>query len=351
MVFPCEVSGWTTCPHGNQEYNWRIGYGKTTLSVRRLTISIAILAAISCAVVPVSAKKKQTKTNPNQYNQVSNKAVNSAAGAFQAIDPKDLDPTTAYLLWQLTNKPELMNIEYLSYYLGPPDTSTNQIGVRSGAYYWYDHMRQPKCELYQEHDAPGDIIESQMMFHLPQSEDFNFKALKDPLGLPVRSFYDHDGHPTQMFQFVPNTTLSLASPANTYSIRKATVTYMGPPLGKPSPEDMQIAHDTYVAKSRIAANSGKVNWQNSLLVARDRVRMHPTDAEAHIALAESLKKTGNIHDAIGEYKTALSLNKYNQNIQQECIQGLKDLRVLPRDYNPNVMQNNTGIAGTNGKTH
>lgn len=318
-----------------------------TVSVRRLTISFVILSSLIFGGDIVHAKKNKQAT-PNQSTTTPDSSNLNTAGAFQAIDPEDLDPTTAYLLWQLTHKPELMNVEYLTYYLGAPDSTTHQIGIRSHAYYWYDSARQPKCELYQEHDKPGEVVESQMMFHLPQRDDFNFKALEDPLGPPVRRFFDHDGHATQMFQFVPNTTLSLASPMHTHSIRKATVTYMGPPLGNPSNEDMQIAHDTYVAKSRIAVNSGKVNWQSALLVARDRVRMHPMDVEAHLALAQALKKTGNIHEAIGEYKFAMSLSQYNQTAMQECVAGLKELRVLPANYGQNV-QGSTGIAGTQRK--
>ena len=323
------------------------GFGKRAVSVRRLTISFVILSALVFGGGTVHAKKNKQQ-NPSQSSAVPDSSNLNTAGAFQSIDPEDLDPTTAYLLWQLTHKPELMNIEYLSYYLGPPDSSTHQIGIRSYAYYWYDQSRQPKCELYQEHDKPGEVVESQMMFHLPQREGFNFKALEDPLGPPLRRFYDHDSHATQMFQFVPNTTLSLASPMHTHSIRKATITYMGPPLGLPSNEDMQIAHDTYVAKSKIAVNSGKVNWQNALLVAKDRVRLHPMEADAHLALAQALRRTGNIHDAIGEYKLAMSLGQYNQDTVHECVQGLKELRVLPADYNQNT-QGSTGIAGAQRK--
>ena len=233
-----------------------------------------------------------------------------------------------------------MDPEYLSYFLGAPFTQPNQPGIRSFVYHWQDQMGQPRAELHQEHDGPGDVVESTLVMHLPPSE-FTFKSMED-VGVPLRSFYDHDGHPTQMYGFVPGTTLSLATPVNAFAIRKATVTYQGGPLPKPSEDDMRLAHDTYVAKSRIAAKSSKTNWQNALLVARDRVRLHPADAEAHIALAQALKKTGNVHDAITEFKLALSLNKYNQDVQAECLEGLRELRVIPRED----VQSSTGIAGT-----
>jgi hypothetical protein len=37
----------------------------------------------------------------------------------------------------------------------------------------------------------------------------------------------------------------------------------------------------------------------------------------------------------------MAMNKYNDDIQQRCIQGLKELRVIPADYGTN---NATGVA-------
>lgn len=304
------------------------------MRAKRLALGLAVLAVLTNGADAFAAKK-----TPAQKQADS--TVLAGTGALQSIDPKDLDPVTAFLLWQTSHKPELMNVEYLSYFLGAPAQQTSQQGIRSHAYYWYDQMRQPRCELYQEHDKPGEVVESVFVMHLPLSE-FDFESMEDA-GPPVKSFYDHDGHPTQMYSFVPATTLSLATPANAFSITKATVTYMGAPLPKPSADDMNLAHDNYMAKSRLEAKASKTNWQNALVVARERVQLHPTDAEAHIALAQALKKTGNIHDAISEYKYALSLNKYNQNVQQECLEGLRELRVIPRD---DKNQSSTGIAGS-----
>lgn len=303
------------------------------MNVKRLQAALALLAVIT--VQAADARKAV------EENVADSTVLNQSAGALQGVDAKKLDRTIAFLLWRLSHKPDLMNVNYLKYYLGEADERSGPEGSSSIAYYWYDQFRRPRCELFQHLDKAGAIVESIFVTHLPDSE-FDFDELDKRLGPHLHGFYDHEGHPTHMYSFVPFTSLCLTSPPNTFCIKTARVTYAGPGLKAPGLDDMQVAHDSYMAKSQIDLNSPKTNWQNALLIARERVSKHPYEAEAHIALATALRKTGNVHEAIGEYKLALSLNKYNPSVQQQCFEGLKALKVLPKDYEPNA---NTGIAG------
>ncbi len=304
------------------------------MGAKRLVICLLVLATLSANSCPAFAGKKQKAAVPD-----STILSDALAGPFQKME--GLDPTMATLLWQLSHKPELMNVEYLKYYLGNPDSQ--QMGARSRAYYWYDKVRQPRYELYQEDDKPGEVVESSMILHLPPSDDLEFSALEAALGAPVRSYFDQTGSPTQMYCFAANTTLSMHSPPNSFRVAKSTIAYMGTPLPSPSFEDIQVAHDSFLGRSQFAnaAITKAANPTEALELARNRVAEHPADADAHIALAQALKRKGSVYEAIGEYKRAMSLNKYNDSVQQQCVQGLKDLYVLPADYGAD---GNTGVA-------
>lgn len=296
-------------------------------------LQIGILAILIAGAAPAFAGKQKTA-------QTQDYSVLSSAGPFQGLDPKILDPTTALLIGQLSKRPELMNVEYLKHYLGNPDPQITQIGARTYVHYWYDHLRRKRCELYQEYSQPKQIVESVMVFHLPQNE-LDFALLDKKLGAPVRRFYDHEAHQTRMYTTAPYTTLSMSIPHTGYAVNKATVTYMGPSLSSPGFDDMQIAQDHFKSRTQFALKS-EANWRDALAKAQERMTLFPQEAESHLALAHALRKTGNVHEAINEYKLALNMGKFNEGLRQQCIDGLKELRVLPREYSEG---RNTGIAG------
>lgn len=320
-------------------------HGESKLSVKRLATGLIVLAVCTVGLAPAQAKKKpfQPALQMGDQSPDSDAFIKSQIGAFYKISEKDLDTPTATLLWQCSHKPELMNLDYLKYFLGNPDPQTKQIGARSNAYYWYNDARQKRCELYQEMDKPGEIVESVMILHLPH-EGMDFDDLTDALGPAMRNFFDQEGDPTKMYCFVPNTTLSMGCPPNTFAVRKATISYLGAPLPKPNPEDLQIAHDSFINRIQKSTKGKPINWNTALSMAKEQVKEHPFDAGAHVALAQALKQTGAVHDAISEYKLALTLNKYDEPVRLQAIQGLKDLYVLPKDYGIEP-QGSSGVAG------
>lgn len=304
---------------------------------KRIAISFFVAIAIAVAFASDSAAKKARNSDP-----YPDSSLVTQTGALQGLDSSALEPTYALLLWQLSHKPELMNLRYLKYYLGDPARQTTLIGAQSQAYYWYGLNQQLVGELYQEHDLNGAVVESVFTNHIPPG-DLDFDLVEKKLGQPLRRYFDNHADPSTMYSYAPNTTLSMTMPHNTFAVTRATVSYIGPPLPTPSEMDMQIAHDHFVVAAQQKMQAKNFNWQNAVVAAREQVREHPADAEAHIALAQALKKTGSVHEAIGEYKQALSLNQYNDSVRQQCIQGLKDLFVLPQDYGS---FNATGVAGS-----
>lgn len=315
------------------------------LSAKHLAILLFILVCIQACQCPCLAARQSSQAAPASRSGKSADAA-SLIGPFEKIDDV-IDPLTAQLLWQISHKPELMNVDYLSYYLGPPDRNAKQMGVGSTACYWYDELHRLRCELYQEEAAPGQVVESRMIFHLLPG-DLDFDLMRKAFGPPVRRYFDQNAFATEMYCWVPNTALSMSTPPNTFSITKAGITYIGAPLGQPDVLDVQRAHDSFIASTQSPSIvRGQPDWSGTLVLARRRLLESPYDPAAHAALAEALKRTTNLHEAICEYKTALSLNTCSDAVRQQCIQGLKDLYVLPRDYmegNPAPGQS-TRLAG------
>lgn len=284
--------------------------------------NVATFLALSVFILAPALAEAKSKTSLQQQAQPAN------AQKPKAFPAKIMDPTTGFLIWQVSHQPELMNVDYLKYYLGKPDNMMTPQTPGTKAYYWHDKIHRPICELHQVEKA-GQVLQSQMIFNV-YGNALALDDVQDVYGKGFKRYFDYDGHPTELYSFVPHTSLALSSPQNTFCVNKAIVTYAGGPLPTIHPDHMQLAHDAHAAKVQSHADAG--NWHEALATARERVHEHPNDAEAHIALAQALKKTGNAHDAIGEYKYALALNKYNESVRQQAIDGLKGLHVLPKEF-------------------
>src|SRR5205814_10112807 len=75
-----------------------------------------------------------------------------------------LDPQTEALLLQLGMKPELMSVDYLQYFIGPPEVPSRGNSNRTN--FWYDAARNMKYELHQKEQPKGEIVESDFIAHI-----------------------------------------------------------------------------------------------------------------------------------------------------------------------------------------
>ncbi len=285
---------------------------------RLLTCSAIIVAAISLGVPGhcSTGKTKQAKSsaaNPAKKNSTGQPAV------FPVFPERSLDPVIANLLSRVAHKPDLLNPAYLKYYLGPPDNQVTQLNEQSSVYYWYDRLRNPKVELHAERDVSTAREADVMVIHLPDAR-LDMQAVSDALGDGGKKFFDANGHPAAMYSFAPYTSVSFISPQNSFAVTKSVVIYKGPLLPPPSPEDLQIAQDEFV--SSLSHLSAKGNWNEVVGLMRQRVQEQPINANARVALAQALSKGGNVHEAVTEYKHAMSLEPGNASLQQQCIAGL-----------------------------
>lgn len=309
------------------------GYG-----VKNVSKLLAIVLVLSLGGVAVEAKKKVA----------SNYLPHPKLDGVGTFSSKAVDPSMAFVMWQVSHHPELMHVEYLKHYLGKPEIM--QVGEKAYACFWYDHVRQARCELHQEEDKTGQHFQSRMIFHFPGNQ-LSIDEFNDVYGGGYKRFFDYNGHPNELYSFAPNTSLAVTSPLNCFAVKKATVTYLGPVLAHPADEHFQHAKAHYRAKVQAHHDNG--NWSEMLLHAQERVHDHPNDPEAHALLAKALMKTGSVHESIGEYKYALTLNQqlHDPNVNALCIAGLQDLHVVPKDYKENQAPDKNEMIAAKSRLH
>lgn len=285
-----------------------------------LGLLILILLA-SSPVQPALAKKKNTGPDPS-----------AQAGYLPGVDPE-----TASLLWQLSHKPQLLTVDYLGHYFGPPFDQRRTSGMLT--YTWYDNFHRPLFELHQRQGVRGQIVQSIFVSHLADNR-LNSQHLEKSYGAQAKRFFDQSGQPGQIFATAPATTISFMSPPNSFSVRKATIVYNGVP--NLAADDLQTADQAFLAKTTNLPE--KTDWRQQEELCRNRLNRQPSDATAHAGLACALGHLGHSHAAVQEYRTAMSLNPSDQILQQRCIAGLKQLKYLPENYMRVPTETNQSLA-------
>lgn len=329
------------------------------------------------------------------------------------------------LIFQLAQNPALMNVEYLRYFIGPPEEQYRLSGPEKH-YVWYDSGRQVKYQLDQVARSPGMVTESSMVINLdgtgltfkklkkelaaaaqadpsamgfgaavppvvadgaqalagaapgggspfqgygaPSGQDFNAAAQSngmpgqglspyvlgngDPaLQIKAKKFFDYNGHATELFSFAPNTFLTFDCVPNSFKLNAARIVYRGDALPAPSPAEMQMAVTAFSERARLAGEAAEKTYKknkpgkkakpskdkNAVASAElmpmliQRVRSQPLDPEAHLMLAQALKRSSHISEAISEYKIALAMSGDMPDVRDQALLGLKQMMILPDD--------------------
>jgi hypothetical protein len=265
---------------------------------------------------------------------------------------KPSDKPNFELVEQIAHQPELMNLRYLQYVIGPPEKTPNQIGYVK-RYYWRDpdpNADSIKFELVQTESAPGRICQSVLIARMENLDDVDLKKLESRYGsepsknasqiskddpnqppqkgyLSTKKFFDQQSCPNLQYVFVPNTYVDFKQPQDTFHITQATITYKGeclPPLSAVSLLQAQQAYRT------LALDHHKnERWRQAVPALRNHVAEHPEDAEARIALAEAYRGNCNVNEAIEQYRIAMGETNDPQ-VAQQCLKGLQEMRVLPK---------------------
>lgn len=288
---------------------------------RAIQISIGT-AAIATVILLTPAIAKKSNSN-------SKSLLPACYSVGCAPKLKEIfDPEAQMMISKLARNPELMNIEYLKYFIGRPHNEKHAKSSPRPHYFWYDAERRVKYELRQVQSAPGEVVESEMTVRL-DGMGVTFEQLGAFYGQPVKRFYDYHARPAELYTFVPNTYLCFSSPPNTFRCSEAKITYHGPPLPPPSAADLALAENSLLAKSSVLAQDGLSS--ETLPTLQARVKMQPMDPEAHYLLGEVYRQQSQLHPAIAEYKVALALSANNNEIREKALNALRQMRVID-DY-------------------
>lgn len=269
---------------------------------------------------------------PGTSGLCKSKSWSCLSGHCQPSTSETLDPTAQSIIWQASHQPELMNIEYLKYFIGRPANEKTQRGSLSKSYFWYDDQRQPRYELHQSELTSGQVVDSTLVVHL-KGQGLTFEKLHPLYGNMSRRFYDYGAHPCELFSFAPSTFLSFSQETSSFRLSQAKITYRGPALPPPGEKEMQAAEEGLILRStagQMAAGTGP----DTIPLLRARLKCHPVDAESHYLLARALASQSLIQEAIGEYKIALALSGNNPEIRQQSLSALRQMHIIAPGEEP-----------------
>jgi len=259
-----------------------------------------------------------------------------------------LDYQTQEFISNLAHKPELMNLDYLQHYIGRPANERSQRAMPDKQYYWYGPEGGLKYELMQSEHQREQTAESQFVMHLPNST-VTLDDVQHLYGKTARRFYEYGSNVTMLYSYVPNTQLVFVFPRATFRVGEVKINYRGPLLPAPSTDDMGVARDQFKTRMGDLVENGR--WSEAVPWLLTRLKENPYDAEAHYQLGRAYSKQGHLHEAIIQYKAGLALSSpvsggapvpgapaaqgsasgqpsANDDLQQRCIAGLRELRVV-----------------------
>ncbi len=237
-----------------------------------------------------------------------------------------LDEKAMKLIERLSHYPELMVVPYLSCYVGVPQQASRNFNNASYAWHAYSpNDPQPTCELNQEFDGNGLMVNAVFDMDLPES-DVELPDIEKKEGTAGKKFYDKNCRPALQYAIGPNTTVTFVQEQNKFYVHHVQVRYAGPPLPPPSAADMQAAQNDRRTLALSQNGNGKQDASVSLLW--QHLSQDPNDAEARYALAQAYQKSGNLNQAIVQYQTALACAGDNAAVSQKCIEGLQQLHVI-----------------------
>jgi hypothetical protein len=139
--------------------------------------------------------------------------------------------------------------------------------------------------------------------------------------------YDKSLNPESTYSLSANTTVTTLVPPNCFTVKQIEVEYKGPELPPLSQDEVNASIDERRARALDHHQKGQHDQALPLLVRHLQVR--PTDAEAHLKLAESYKARCCINPAIEQYHLALQFAGDDDDLRKRCLDGLQTLKVIP----------------------
>jgi hypothetical protein len=271
--------------------------------------------------------------------------VTSSAGCLAATNK--LSPPDQQILDfmnKLAANPQLLDPRFLSYKFGPPEVKWG------GDYEWCEARNHNRLYLLEQRPSLNNgEIHSKLTIYTPTSSHITFADLESTLSTPpvehvdrkpgqTGTFtmsavsnpplkeFDQRVYKTETFAMSAYTNVSGAQPPNTFKLTEIVVDYDGPKLS-PSDDEIQAAVEDRRAVAFEHHKNGR--HDQALPLLRSHLKEQPADVEARIKLAESYRGRFCLNQAIEQYRIALAECGDDSALRQQCIDGLKSLRVIP----------------------
>jgi hypothetical protein len=267
--------------------------------------------------------------------------LNSPAQAKSHLHklPTDTQEDLA-LIKRVADNPDLLNPKYLECYLGPKASTMiarSSKSLRSPApvsrTFWLDRDGSSIHYTFEQSILNLNKFLAEFSFAPNRQEDLTFEDVSKVLNKePIRAF-DENAQPAFLYTINPNIKIFAYQDAHVINLSRVALQYAGPSLPLPSATDMAeaIKHRRDAALQH--ASLGHHDKASSLL--RSHLAANPTDAEAHLKLAQSYQARSYVNDAIREYKIALATCGNDKDIHDHCLEGLHSLKVdLPSPASP-----------------
>jgi len=235
----------------------------------------------------------------------------------------------------VANDPHLLSFQYLSSVLGPPNRVVNLRSGTTRQALWHEYQNNTQLYEFQQEVGPmvtRGHVEYKLTVHLPPASRVDMSALEKAFGKTHHFHYDNKSNPNLDFAISPSTTVTAIRPGNWPLTKTIIVSYDGPQLSGPTQTEMEeIAQNKRTAAFE---HNSKGRHAQAVTTLSSYLKDKPSDAEAHLRLAESLKANCRINEAISEYSQAYRLSSNDYRLQNQCLDGLRALKVLPSTVPP-----------------
>jgi tetratricopeptide (TPR) repeat protein len=123
--------------------------------------------------------------------------------------------------------------------------------------------------------------------------------------------------------------LSASEPLNSFDIERIIVSYTGPVLAPVGQRDLFNA--SLFRQKQIDHHLDRGNNNRGLAFLQEHLDDNPQDIEAHLLLADTLKRRSDLNGSIAEYRRALALAQGSNDLmmQKKAIKGLRQFGLVP----------------------
>lgn len=240
----------------------------------------------------------------------------------------DNDKMLVDLVKTLAQDPHLMDARYLSDRFGAPEVKSDPGPTQRTTWQWHDRASYSLlCQLEKDDDSAASLSDSKLTVFAQDGSNLSIDDLESAFGKEIGKHFDQRLYKTTSFAVSERTKIIAFEAPNNFRVKEVQVEYAGAPLPSLSPEEINDSIDA--RRARGFEEHKNKNYDQSLPLLSRHLQVRPADAEARIKLAETLKARCCLNQAIEQYRLALKQAGNDSHLRQQCLDGLRSLKVLP----------------------